>query len=65
MGMLVLMIVSGAEVEDFYRWNDKKNHIGKLYWQQVEKSFRDLESLYSSKLVRKVRSLIDYNQGEK
>lgn len=55
LGMIVLMMVSGKEVRDFYCWESKKPNVISLNSKQVEVSMKELERNYSSKLAKKVR----------
>jgi hypothetical protein len=57
LGMIVLVIV-GCDPNTFYKWDEKKKHIGYLNVPEVDKAFQLLEAQYSSRLGKKIRSLI-------
>ena len=56
LGLIILALATKQTSHDFYDWKPNNNAVLKL--KNIEKSFNQLERNYSSKLVKKIKSLV-------
>jgi hypothetical protein len=54
--MIILAIAAEKEASDFYTWNEKGHGI--LNMKKIDNCLKEVQKKYSSRLVKKIRSLI-------